>query len=62
MCPMVAGLAATFFRVLRTVPFERSAVIAYLVSDSVEILNVFYGGKDYEALYQGRADEGDDIE
>lgn len=38
---------------LRTVPFERSAVIAYLVEDDrVRIVNVFYGGKDYEALYR----------
>ncbi|MBC8129967.1 MAG: type II toxin-antitoxin system RelE/ParE family toxin [Rhizobiaceae bacterium] len=37
---------------LRTVPFERSAVIAYRVADQVEIPNVFYGGRDYEALYR----------
>jgi toxin ParE1/3/4 len=41
---------------LRTVPFERSAVIAYKVEgDRVRISNVFYGGRDFEALYQGRA-------
>ena len=39
---------------LRTVPFERSAVIAYRVeNDTVEITNIFYGGQDYEALYKG---------
>lgn len=39
---------------LRTVPFERSAVIAYRVeTDRVSITNVFYGGEDYEALYRG---------
>ena len=38
---------------LRTVPFERSAVIAYRVeADRVTITNVFYGGRDFEALYQ----------
>lgn len=38
---------------LRTVPFERTAVIAYLVEDHcVRITNVFYGGQDYEALYR----------
>ncbi len=37
---------------LRTVPFERSAVIAYRVEKAVEILNVFYGGRDYEAVYR----------
>jgi toxin ParE1/3/4 len=39
---------------LRTVPFEHTAVIAYHVTDTVEITNVFYGGRDYEALYRGR--------
>src|SRR5262249_16705482 len=40
---------------LRTVPFERRAVIAYRVSSkAVEITNVFYGGRDYEAIYRGR--------
>jgi toxin ParE1/3/4 len=39
---------------LRTVPFEHSAVIAYVVEDDrVAITNVFYGGRDYEALYRG---------
>ncbi|MBT9293116.1 type II toxin-antitoxin system RelE/ParE family toxin [Prosthecodimorpha staleyi] len=39
---------------LRTVPFEKSAVIAYKVeADRVRITNVFYGGRDYEALYRG---------
>lgn len=37
---------------LRTVPVERSAVIAYVVDAAcVRITNVFYGGRDYEALY-----------
>lgn len=37
---------------LRTVPFEDSAVIAYIVlEDRVEIVDIFYGGRDYEALY-----------
>ncbi len=36
---------------LRTVPFEHSAIIAYIVSDDlVRIVNIFYGGRDYEAL------------
>lgn len=42
---------------LRTVPFERSAVIAYRVGEAVEILNVFYGGRDYEALYRNYEQE-----
>jgi toxin ParE1/3/4 len=36
---------------IRIAPFEHSAVIAYRVDDeAVEIVNVFYGGRDYEAL------------
>ena len=39
---------------LRIVAFEHSAVIAYLVEDGqVCVTNVFYGGRDYEALYRG---------
>lgn len=49
---------------LRMVPFERSAVIIYRVapenvqpetpqSQTVQIINVFYGGRDYEALLRG---------
>jgi toxin ParE1/3/4 len=39
---------------LRTVPFERSTVIAYKVeNETVRIGNIFYGGKDFEALYLG---------
>lgn len=38
---------------LRTVPFERVAVIAYRLADGrVEITNIFYGDRDYEALYR----------
>ncbi|WP_091863387.1 type II toxin-antitoxin system RelE/ParE family toxin [Methylobacterium brachiatum] len=40
---------------LRTVPFERSAVIAYRVErGSVRILNIFYGGRDFEAFYDSQ--------
>ncbi|TGQ41981.1 MULTISPECIES: type II toxin-antitoxin system RelE/ParE family toxin [unclassified Mesorhizobium] len=36
---------------LRTVPFEHSAIIAYIVDDDlVRIVNIFYGGRDYETL------------
>ncbi|MDX8523813.1 type II toxin-antitoxin system RelE/ParE family toxin [Mesorhizobium sp. MSK_1335] len=39
---------------LRTVPFEHSAVIAYVIEgDTVFIVNVFYGGRDLEALMRG---------
>jgi toxin ParE1/3/4 len=36
---------------LRMVPFEHSAVILYVVeTERVLIKNIFYGGRDYEAL------------
>jgi toxin ParE1/3/4 len=36
---------------LRVIPFERSAVIAYLIeAKRVRILNVFYGRRDYENI------------
>ena len=45
---------------LRTVPFERLAVIAYRVeADRVRIVNVFYGGRDFEALYRGHPADDD---
>ncbi|ATQ66851.1 type II toxin-antitoxin system RelE/ParE family toxin [Methylosinus trichosporium OB3b] len=38
---------------LRIVPFERSAVIAYRVEDDcVRIIDVFYGGRDFEAFFR----------
>lgn len=46
---------------LRTVPFEGRAVIAYLVIDlQVRITNVFYGGRDFEALYASESPAEDD--
>jgi toxin ParE1/3/4 len=36
---------------VRTLPFERTAVITYRVlSDEVEVLNIFYGGCDWETI------------
>ena len=37
---------------LRIVPFEHTAVIAYHAEARVEIVNVFYGGRDYERLFR----------
>lgn len=38
---------------LRLTSFERTAVIAYVIDgDAVRIVNVFYGGRDYEALFR----------
>jgi toxin ParE1/3/4 len=44
---------------LHSVPFERRAVIVYRVlGQTVEITNVFHGGRDYAALYRrGKPDE-----
>jgi toxin ParE1/3/4 len=43
---------------LRTVPFEHSAVIAYVIEgDKILIVNVFYGGRDFEALMRGNASQ-----
>ncbi len=45
---------------LRTVPFEHSAVIAYKVEEnSVVIINIFYGGRDFESFYLGSSAEED---
>jgi toxin ParE1/3/4 len=42
---------------LRTVGFERRAVIAYLIqADRVLITNVFHGGQDVEGFYRGPDD------
>lgn len=36
---------------LRAAPFEHSAAIVYVVNDDfVRIVNIFYGGRDYETL------------
>lgn len=42
---------------IRLVPFERSAVILYrLEAETVVIVDIFYGGRDYAALMQGEVD------
>ncbi len=39
---------------LRTIPFEHSAMIAYVVEqDTIRIINIFYGGRDFETLLRG---------
>lgn len=39
---------------IRIVPFERSAIILYRPTDTaVEIVRIFYGGRDYEEIMQG---------
>ena len=39
---------------VRILPFERVAVIAYrILADEVEVLNIFYAGRDYEASLMG---------
>jgi len=46
---------------LRTLPFEHSATIAYVIEkDLVRITNIFYGGRDFEALLRdGDAETSD---
>ena len=47
---------------LRTVAFERSAVITYRVDrQSVRILNIFYGGRDVDGFYGDTADEPQEL-
>ncbi len=55
--PLGGRLRDDLFPGLRTVPFERSAVIAYVVPNDVEITNIFYGGRNYEALYLHTAED-----
>jgi toxin ParE1/3/4 len=48
---------------LRTVPFEHSAIIAYKVeSDCVLVVNIFYGGRDFEAFYLDTPIEDDGLQ
>lgn len=43
---------------LRTIGFERRITIAFVVSDAeVTIARILYGGRDYESLLSGAADE-----
>ena len=43
---------------IRTVAFERRAVIVYRVDiDTVEIINIFHGGRDYEVLFRTAPDD-----
>jgi len=65
-CEKIGGMASgdrlrdDLLTGLRTFPFERRAVIAYrIVGETVEITNVFYGGRDYEALYRGQPGDTD---
>jgi toxin ParE1/3/4 len=42
---------------LRIVPYGRSVVIAYQIAEnSVEIVRIFYGGQDYEAIMSGEGE------
>ena len=45
-------------RGVRLLPFERTAVIAYRVlSSEVEVINIFYGGRDYETALLNEDDQ-----
>jgi toxin ParE1/3/4 len=46
---------------LRTIPFEHSAVVTYVIEqDAVWVTNIFYGGRDFEALLGDQADNHED--
>ena len=39
---------------LRVIPYGRSVVITYEITDgTIEILRIFYGGQDYETIMSG---------
>jgi toxin ParE1/3/4 len=45
---------------LRILTFERSAVIAYLIEgERVRIVDIFYRGRDYEAILRGAATDNE---
>jgi toxin ParE1/3/4 len=49
--PMRGKARNDLIKGLRVMPFERVAVITYRVrKDEVEVLNIFYGGRDWEAI------------
>ena len=42
---------------LRIVPYGRSVVIAYQVTENtVDVVRIFYGGQDYETIMSGDGD------
>lgn len=46
---------------MRTVPFERSALICYAIEDGqVLITNIFHGGRDVEALFRDAGPDSDE--
>jgi toxin ParE1/3/4 len=46
---------------LRTIPFERSALICYVIDDdTVWITNIFRRGRDFEAILRGDTQSGED--
>ena len=47
---------------IRILAFERKAVIAYhVVADEVEVTNIFYGGRDWEAIMSDTTDDNQNI-
>ena len=49
--PMKGKARDDLLKGLRLFPFERIAIIAYRISsDEVEVLNIFYGGRDWETI------------
>ena len=53
--PLSGRLRADLRPGIRIVPFRRRVVIAYRVAGtSIDILRIFYGGQDYEAILAGQ--------
>lgn len=52
--PIRGQLRSDLMDGLRIYPLDNKAVVAFLVNEedlTVQVLNIFYGGRDYEALF-----------
>jgi len=55
--PLKGRARDDLLRGVRILPFEHTAVIAYRITASeIEVLNVFYAGRDYESSLLGEAE------
>ena len=43
----------------RMLPFDRSAVIIYRIEVMLRIINIFYRGRNYEAILRGEASDNE---
>jgi toxin ParE1/3/4 len=59
--PYAGRLRDDLFSGLRTVPFERSALICYVIDgDTIWITNIFRRGRDFEAILRGDIQSAED--